>query len=444
MRIDAAVTPTMATADAALAQPLTDRARLRAILAGSAGNLIEWYDFYVYAFTALYFSGEFFPKSDALVQVMATSGIFAVGFLMRPIGGWYFGRYADRHGRQAGMVLSVLMMGAGALLIAVLPTYDQIGAAAPALLLLGRMLQGFSTGGQYGTAATYLSEIAGKGRRGFWASFQYVTLIGGQLCATLVVMVLQQVLSERGMEAYGWRIAFVVGAIGAATILLFRHHMHETSTAADRTAGAGSLRELFAGNTRAFLTVVALTAGGSLSFYTFTTYMQKYMVLTVGMTKETATAVMTGVLVVFMALQPVMGLLSDRIGRRNNILLFASLGTLFTVPILSALAHVESVSAAVALVLAGLVINSFYTSVSGLFKAEMFPIHVRALGVGLAYGVGNVLFGGTAENVAFALKKAGHESGFYWYVTAVCAVSLLAALMLKDTRRDNPLDAVRV
>ena len=423
------------------APPLTDAMRLRAIVAGSAGNLIEWYDFYVYAFTALYFSSEFFPKSDPLVQVMATSGIFAAGFLMRPIGGWFFGRYADRHGRQAAMVLSVLMMGGGALLIAVLPTYAQVGAVAPALLLLGRMVQGFSTGGQYGTAATYLSEIAGPKRRGFWSSFQYVTLIGGQLSATLVILALQQVFGDAGMKAWGWRVGFVIGAVAAATIVLLRRHMHETASAADRSgAEAGSLAELFRHSTRAFLIVAALTAGGSLMFYSFTTYMQKFLVLTVGMTKEAATLMMTAVLVLFMIQQPLMGLLSDRIGRRTNMIVFAALGVVCTVPLFTALAATRSPLAAFVLIAAGLTICSFYTSISGLFKAELFPIHVRALGVGLAYGVANALFGGTAETVALALKDAGVEQAFYWYVTAFCLVSLGAALMLPDTRADNPLD----
>lgn len=418
---------------------LSDGARLRAILAGSAGNLIEWYDFYIYAFTALYFSSEFFPESNPLVQVMATSGIFAVGFLLRPIGGWYFGRFADRHGRQRAMVASVLMMGIGSALIAVLPTYGQIGVGAPVLLLLGRMLQGFSTGGQYGTAATYLSEIAGRGRRGFWSSFQYVTLIGGQLLATLVILALQHLLGEGAMKAYGWRIGFAIGAAGAGLILLLRRHMHETG--GTKTDAAGSLRSLLGEHLRPFLIVVALTAGGSLSFYTFTTYMQKYLVLTVGMTKPDATLLMTGVLVLFMVIQPAMGALSDRIGRRANILIFAALAMALTVPIFTLLAQAHSFWVAGALVMAGLVINSFYTSVSGVFKAELFPVHVRALGVGLAYGIGNALFGGTAENVALAFKSAGLESGFYWYVTAMAAVALVAGLMLSDTRRADPLAA---
>ena len=418
---------------------LTPAARIQAIVAGSLGNLIEWYDFYVYAFTALYFSAAFFPKSDRLAQVMATSGIFAVGFLLRPIGGWYFGRYADRHGRQRAMLVSVLMMGAGSLGIALLPTYAQAGALAPALLLIGRMVQGFSTGGQYGTAATYMSEVAIAKRRGFYASFQYVTLVGGQLAATGVVLLLQQLLPKPAMAAYGWRIAFAGGAIGALLFVTLRRRMPETLAPATDAASAGRLRDL-AQHWRKVLVVLGLTAGGSLSFYTFTTYMQKYLVLTAGMDVGRATALMTLVLVPFVLIQPLFGLLADVIGRRTNLLLFGAFSTLLTVPLLGALATARSGTAAFALVLAGLMICALYTSISGLFKAELFPTRIRALGVGLSYGIGNALFGGTAENVALAFKKSGHESGFAWYVAGICAVSLVTALLMRDTRHANALD----
>jgi MHS family alpha-ketoglutarate permease-like MFS transporter len=420
----------------------SDGARIRAILAGSAGSLIEWYDFYIYAFTALYFSAEFFPKSDPLVQLMATSGIFAAGFLMRPIGGWYFGRYADRRGRKGAMVVSVALMGVGSLVIGIMPTYAQVGIAAPALLLVGRMIQGFSTGGQYGTVATYLSEVAGKSRRGFWSSFQYVTLIGGQLLASLLVLVLQLTLSDEAMRSYGWRIGFILGAIGASTILLFREHMVETAPSEGSHRDAGSLAELFGNHWPAVLTVVMLTAGGSLAFYTFTTYMQKYLVLTVGLSKQTATIMMTAALTIFMLLQPVLGLLSDQIGRRNNILIFGALATCLTVPILTTLGNGPATPLAFLLVLAGLTINGFYTSVSGIFKAELFPMHVRALGVGLAYGLSNAIFGGTAESVALAFKSSGREQYFYWYVSAMCLLSLAAGITLKDSRKGNRLDDV--
>ena len=414
--------------------------RIRAIVAGSAGNLIEWYDFYVYAFTALYFSPVFFPRGDRTAQLLATAGIYAVGFLMRPIGGWYFGRLADRRGRRAAMVASIITMGAGALLIAVLPTYASIGVAAPALLLVGRMVQGFSTGGQYGTAATYLSEIAVSGRRGFLASFQYVTLIGGQLLALAVILMLQAMLSPAAMGDFGWRIAFAIGAGAALTVLLFRGAIHETAAPAKRHPGAGTLRGLMP-HWRAFLTVLGLTAGGSLTFYVFTTYMQKYLVNTAGMAVTTTNWVMTAVLVPFMLLQPALGALSDRVGRRANLLLFGAGATAFTWPLMSLLGHVEGAGAAFALVLAGLAITSCYTSISGLFKAELFPAHVRALGVSLSYGIGNALFGGSAEYVALWFKQAGHESGFFWYVTVVAGVSLVTALWLpRDAGGASSLD----
>ena len=418
---------------------LTHGNRIKAIIAGSAGNLIEWYGFFVYALTALYFSGSFFPKSSPLIQLIATSAIFAVGFFFRPIGGWYFGRYADRKGRQAAMVVSVLMMGFGSLMIAVLPTYAQIGVFAPLLLLLSRIIQGFSTGGQYGTAATYLSEIAGKNNRGFYSSFQYVTLICGQLLATALIIVLAHTLSPDAMKSYGWRIAFFVGAVGAATILLFRNAMHETSTAATRSKDAGKMGELKK-HIPACLTVAGLTAGGSLSFYTFTTYMQKYLVGTTGLSANTANNIMLGALAIFMCLQPIVGSLADRVGRRNILMTFAILGTLFTLPILTAIAHANSPLVAFALVMCGLFINTFYTAVSGLFKAELFPMHVRALGVGLSYGIANAIFGGTAENVALGFKAAHVESYFYWYVTGICAISFVTALLMRDTRKFNPLD----
>ena len=407
------------------------RKRIFAIVAASSGNLVEWFDFYVYAFCAIYFAPAFFPKSDATAQLLNTAGVFAAGFLMRPIGGWLFGRIADRSGRKTSMVISVLMMCAGSLLIACLPTYASIGAWAPALLLMARLFQGLSVGGEYGTTATYMSEVALKGQRGFFSSFQYVTLIGGQLLAVLVVVVLQQLLDEAELKAWGWRIPFVIGAVTAVIALLLRRTLHETSTAATRSSKeAGSVAALFRDHKAAFFTVLGYTAGGSLIFYTFTTYMQKYLVNSAHMSIKTASNVMTGCLFVYMCMQPLFGALSDRIGRRRNMLLFGALGALATVPILTELQSVTSPVTAFLLITLALAIVSFYTSISGIVKAEMFPPEVRALGVGLAYAVANALFGGSAEYVALGLKSIGHETTFYWYVTAMMVVAFLVSLRL--------------
>ena len=253
------------------------RRRIIAIIGASSGNLVEWYDFYAYAFTSIYFASAFFPSGDTTSQLLATAGIFAVGFFMRPLGGWLFGWIADTHGRRISMIISVLMMCAGSLMIAVMPTYQTIGALAPALLLVARLTQGLSVGGEYGTAATYMSEVASKGNRGFYSSFQYVTLIGGQLLALLVLVVLQQLLTVEQLTAWGWRIPFFIGATAAVVAMFLRRSLAETATAeAMHSKEAGSLTGLLH-HKRAVLIVFAFTMGGSLYFYTFTTYMQKYL-----------------------------------------------------------------------------------------------------------------------------------------------------------------------
>jgi len=422
---------TLPSADAPHYTAHEKRHRIFSIVAASSGNLVEWFDFYVYAFSALYFAPAFFPKADPTAQLLNTAGVFAAGFLMRPIGGWLFGRIADRKGRKVSMVTSVTMMCGGSLLIACLPTYASIGAWAPFLLLVARLFQGLSVGGEYGTTATYMSEVALRGQRGFYSSFQYVTLIGGQLLAVLVVVAMQQFLSNDELRAWGWRIPFVVGAVTAVVALYLRRSLTETAREADLTKQhAGTIAGLFRHHKAAFFTVLGYTAGGSLIFYTFTTYMQKYLVNTVGLPIKTTSYVMTCALFVYMCMQPVFGALSDRIGRRNNMLLFGALGALSTVPILTGLQHVTSPVPAFVLIVLALAIVSFYTSISGIVKAEMFPPEVRALGVGLAYAVANALFGGSAEYVALGLKSLGHESAFYWYVTAMMVIAFLVSLRL--------------
>ncbi|PRF25677.1 MFS family transporter [Burkholderia multivorans] len=415
------------------------RRRVFAIVGASSGNLVEWFDFYIYSFCALYFAPAFFPSGNTTTQLLNTAGVFAAGFLMRPIGGWLFGRIADRHGRRTAMMISVLMMCGGSLVIAVLPTYAQIGALAPALLLVARLFQGLSVGGEYGTSATYMSEVALKGRRGFFASFQYVTLIGGQLCALLVLVILQQTLSHDELKAWGWRIPFVVGAAAALISLYLRKSLDETSTSESRDKkDAGTIRGVWE-HKGAFFTVVGFTAGGSLIFYTFTTYMQKYLVNTAGMHAKTASNVMTVALLVYMLMQPLFGALSDKIGRRMSMILFGSLAVIGTVPLMHALKGVTSPVAAFVLITVALAIVSFYTSISGLIKAEMFPPEVRAMGVGLSYAVANAIFGGSAEYVALWFKSSGSEETFYWYVTALCAISLIVSWRMRDPSKEGYL-----
>ena len=423
----------MTETSVATEQSLTDhdtRRRVMAIVGASSGNLVEWFDFYVYSFCSLYFAHIFFPTGNTTTQLLQTAGVFAAGFLMRPIGGWMFGRIADRHGRKKSMLISVCMMCFGSLVIACLPGYDTIGTWAPALLLLARLFQGLSVGGEYGTSATYMSEVAVEGRKGFYASFQYVTLIGGQLLALLVVVLLQNVLSSEDLHSWGWRIPFAMGAVLAVVALWLRRQLDETSHKETRTLKeAGSFKGLWR-NRKAFIMVLGFTAGGSLIFYTFTTYMQKYLVNTAGMDAKLASAIMTVALFVFMLLQPAVGAFSDKIGRRSSMLIFSAFATVLTVPILFALKEVSNPYMAFGLIVLALFIISFYTAISGLLKAEMFPPEVRALGVGLSYAVANAMFGGSAEYVALSLKSFGVENAFFWYVSGMCLLALLVSLRL--------------
>ncbi|HCN62962.1 MAG TPA: alpha-ketoglutarate permease [Pseudomonas sp.] len=416
-------------------QAKTTSSRIKSIFSGSVGNMVEWYDWYVYAAFSLYFAKAFFPKGDTTAQLLNTAAIFAVGFLMRPIGGWLMGLYADRKGRKAALMASVLLMCFGSLVIALSPGYETIGVWAPVLLVFARLLQGLSVGGEYGTSATYLSEMATKDRRGFFSSFQYVTLISGQLIALGVLIILQQTLTEEQLYSWGWRIPFVIGALCAVVALWLRRGMQETESFKKvKVEKKESAMRTLMRHPKELLTVVGLTMGGTLAFYTYTTYMQKYLVNTVGMSISDSTTISAATLFLFMCIQPLVGGLSDKIGRRPILIAFGVLGTLFTVPILTTLHTITTWWGAFFLIMAALIIVSGYTSINAVVKAELFPTEIRALGVGLPYALTVSIFGGTAEYIALWFKSAGMETGYYWYVTACIACSLLVYATMKDTR----------
>ena len=420
------------------------RARWRSILAGTIGNAIEYYDWYVYSAFGIYFARAFFPAESRTAELLNTAAVFAVGFVMRPIGGWILGAYADRHGRRAALVASIMAMGGGSLLIGLTPGYATIGIAAPALLVLGRVIQGFSLGGEYASSATYLSEVATPGRRGLYSSLLFATLSLGQLTALLVLVLLQRViLTEDQLAAWGWRIPFLIGAALAGSSLWLRSGMAETLE--DRAGKAARTAAQLAGELlthwRSCLTVVGLTLGGSVAFYTYTTYMQKFLVNTSGFDARTAGLIASGALVCFIFLQPVMGGLSDRIGRRPLLLSFGALGTVCTVPLFTAIAATSRPWHAFWLVLAASAIVSLYSSVSAVAKAEIFPAHIRSLGVGVPYSVTVSLLGGTAEFVALWLKKHGHEAWFYWYVAACIGVSFVTYLVVAEPLRASHIEA---
>ncbi|MEU3727255.1 MFS transporter [Streptomyces sp. NPDC031705] len=423
--------------------PRDERARRRlALIGGSLGNLVEWYDWFVYASFAIYFADSFFPGDNPTTQLMNTAGIFAVGFLMRPVGGWVLGRAADRHGRKSALTLTVTMMSVAALLIAVAPTYGQAGYFGALVLLIARLLQGMSIGGEYAASATYLTEASARDRRGLGSSFQYVSMTCGQLLGLGILITMQHTLTPAQLSGWGWRIPFVVGALFAVVVFWLRRRLQETDAFTEESSSdgvarddspRGSLKALWQHRRQAGL-VMALTLGGTVAYYTYTTYLTKYLVGSAGMAKTTATLVSFTALTLFAVLQPFAGMLSDRIGRRPLLITFAVGCTVGTYPIMTALGSADSYWPALGLSLLALVIVTGYTSINAAVKAELFPTHVRALGVALPYAIANALFGGTAEYVALWFKSGGHEKMFFWYVSGCALVSLVTYVLMPDTR----------
>ncbi|MDH6622622.1 MFS family permease [Streptomyces sp. LBL] len=291
--------------------PVPAQSRVTAnVIRGCLGNLIEWYDWFVYATFSVYFAAVFFPDGNQTAQLLSTAVVFAVGFLMRPLGGWLLGAYADRHGRRSALTLSVTLMSAGSLTIAVIPGHQSIGLWAPVLLVLARLAQGLSVGGEFGSSASYLAEVAPPGRRGFYSSFQYVSIVLGQLSALLVMIMLQNLLTEEQLKTWGWRIPFVIGAVAGLVVMYLRRTMEESQHFQQEQAKAAvqdpgvrerkGLRALFTEYPRQLTVVFGLAIGGTVAFYTYTTYLQKYLVNTAGIPKSTVSVIGFAALFVYM------------------------------------------------------------------------------------------------------------------------------------------------
>jgi MHS family alpha-ketoglutarate permease-like MFS transporter len=417
------------------------RKSVKAIVASATGNLVEWYDFYIYSFAAIYFSSQFFPTGSQTSQLLKAAAVFGIGFVMRPVGSWFFGRIADRKGRKASLLLSVVLMCLGSLVIAILPTFSTLeswginGLWAAVFLTLARMLQGFSAGGEYGATATYMSEVATSRNRGFLASFQYVTLIGGQLLATLVLLVLGLLLSKEEMVTWGWRIPFLIGAAAALVALYLRRKLHETAPSdAQKNKEAGTIKGL-RNYKKGVMLVFCITAASSLCFYTYTTYMQKFLVNTAGMDPNIVHMIFPVVLILFMIMQPFVGAWSDRVGRRNHIITFGIFMAVVTYPVLTFLGQGHSPIVTTLVLLIPMFGLSFYTSISGIFKAELFPPHVRALGVGFPYAIANAIFGGSAEYLALQFKDWNIPSVFYVYVVCMAIMVTFMGFLMPDSRK---------
>ncbi|MEV6564687.1 MFS transporter [Streptomyces kronopolitis] len=416
--------------------------RLRQLAAASIGNAVEWYDWYAYSFLAVYFAGQIFPQGagNSLVPLLSTFAVFAVGFFMRPVGGLLMGAVADRRGRRTALTLTILLMGGGSLLVALTPTYAATGVLSPLVLVLARLVQGLSVGGEFAASTTFLVESAGPGRRGLFSSFQYVSTTAGQLLASGTAALLAALLTEQQMGQWGWRVAFLLGALLSLLGLWIRRGAQEThpraqQLAEQRPAERPGLFEALRRHPRQSLLICGITAGGTIAYYTWTTYLPTYAQVNAGFDKGDSLTVGTLSLVFFALLQPLGGLLSDRIGRKPLLLGFSLGFAVLAVPLLHLVT--DSFLSLLLVQCAGMVLLTGYTSVAAAVNAEVFPARVRAAGIGFPYSLTVALFGGTAPYVGTWFQQAGHPDLFPWYVAALCLVSFLVYLTLPETARQK-------
>ncbi|MEC4020300.1 MFS transporter [Streptomyces sp. H27-D2] len=411
------------------------RSALRQLMAASVGNAAEWYDWYAYSFLAVYFADQVFPKGadNSLVPLLSTFAVFAVGFFMRPIGGLLMGAVADRQGRRAALTVTILLMGGGSLLVALTPTYASTGLLAPVVLVVARLIQGLSVGGEFAASTTFLVESAGPGRRGLFSSFQYVSTTIGQLIASGVSALLASQLTDTQMGDGGWRVPFLFGAVISLVGFWIRRGAHETRSEALRSGPRPALFEALRSHPRESLLIGGITAGGTIAYYTWTTYLPTYAHVNAGFDKEDALLVGTISLVFFALLQPLGGMLSDRIGRKPLLIGFALGFAVFAVPLLHAVT--DSFVSLLLVQCAGMVLLTGYTSVAAAVNAEIFPARVRAAGIGFPYSLTVALFGGTAPYIGTWFKQVGHADLFPWYVAGLCLVSCCVYIALPETAR---------
>ena len=405
--------------------------RRRILLGATIGNLVEWYDWYIYAALALHFADAFFPGSDPISAQLQAAGVFAIGFLVRPIGSLVLGHLADRRGRRHTFLVTMWLMGAGATMIAVAPIHAQVGWASGIWLLFARILQGLAVGGEYGTSISYLIESAPPGRRGLWSSMQYVGAMSGQLVALGVLAAFQFFVGEDALRQGAWRWPFALGAAFSLLAFWLRRNMVEPrafkATATPDHAPACALARY----PRQVAMVMAITIGGTVAFYAFTTWMHKQLVLEVGLPAIQVTTMLAGSLAILVLLQPLIGALADRIGLRPILIVFGIVGSVATVPLFTALAQPHDLPTTFLLVLGGVLLLAPFTAINAAVKASLFPPRMRATGVGLPSAIVVSIFGGTVEVVALGLRSSGLGHAFPWYVAACIGVTLVAAFFFR-------------
>ncbi|AHK32862.1 MULTISPECIES: MFS transporter [Rhodococcus] len=406
--------------------------RKKSLLASSVGNVLEWYEWSAYAVFAPFIAAAMFSNSDPVSALLSTLAVFAVGFLMRPLGGIIFGRIADKRGRKFVLVTTMLMMATGSLIIGVMPTYSTIGAWASLILLAARVMQGFAHGGESATAYSYVGEIAPPDRRGMWGSVAFIAIFGGSVLAYTVGGVVTSSLSDTAVGQWGWRIPFLIGALLALFALYLRRSMEESDVfdAAQNNDDQPSIPRRTV--VRAILLMIGMTSGITAAHYTWTSYISTYAITQQGMNPDTAYWMLVIAQLIALVSLPFLGLLSDKIGRRPMLGAFAVLMFALQLP-LTMMITSDGWTLLVATT-AALLIVAVPASILSSTLSESFPTRLRTQAIGFAYSFSVAVFGGTAPYLNQLLLGLDLGWVFGVYIMALAVLTGVACLFMKETK----------
>jgi MFS transporter, MHS family, alpha-ketoglutarate permease len=412
------------------------RLPVRTLVAASIGNAVEWYDWTIYVTFSIFFATQIFPKENAALALISTLATYALAFFFRPLGGWLLGRFADLRGRRTAMMLTIALMAGGSLAIGLLPTFAMIGWLAPVLLLLARIAPGMSLGGEVSNASAYLAEIAPPERRGRYSSFFYISTGSAVLVASLLGALLTAVLTRDELAAWGWRIPFVLGGLLGLVGLWLRRAMPETDQFEDNQAKARELRHplltTLREHPRAVGQLVGFTLLSTLCYYTFFSALTPFAVSSRGADPGQVFVALSIATALFVALQYPMGALSDRFGRRPQLMVWSAATAVLVVPLSTLIG--PGLGNLLVVFCVGLGLYTAMTSIAPAIMSELFPTELRGLGIGAWYNLTVALFGGTAPLVIQSLSAAGLAGAFFWYVAAGAAIAFLVILTLPETR----------